>query len=329
MTTVVTGVAGFIGFHTTCALLDRGEQVLGIDNVNDYYDPILKRARLRQIANHNNASLFKLAELSLQDPHKISEACKTHGTVRYVIHLAAQAGVRHARKAPWDYIHSNINGHMTILELCRHTDSIERLVYASSSSVYGANMKQPLSVDDRVDDPKSLYAATKKANELMSRSYAHLYGIPQVGLRFFTVYGPWGRPDMALFMFVKAAFEGNTIRVFNHGNMKRDFTYIDDIVSGVLASMMKPDLSALDVPHRVYNLGNNKPENLMDMIGEVEKALGMEISKKFEPMQPDDVKQTYADIDATTKDLGYTPMTSISTGIPKFVHWYKTYHGIN
>lgn len=329
MTILVTGAAGFIGFHTTLRLLDQGERVVGVDNVNSYYDPILKEARLAHIAQHPNAKNFVLERVDLHDVPELTRAFTQHGPIHKVIHLAAQAGVRHARTAPWDYIRSNIDGHMAILELCRHSDSLDRLVYASSSSVYGANTKLPLSVEDRTDDPKSLYAATKKANELMSRSYAHLYGVPQVGLRFFTVYGPWGRPDMALFMFVKAALAGETIAVFNNGDMRRDFTYVDDIVSGVLACLDKPDMSGMEVPHKVYNLGNSKSERLMDMIGEIESALGMEIKKDFQPMQPDDVKETFADVAASTADLGYQPTTLISVGIPKFVDWYKAYHKIS
>jgi UDP-glucuronate 4-epimerase len=253
------------------------------------------------------------------------------GGVTKTVHLAAQAGVRHSIDHPMDYVRTNLVGHMVVLERCRHQPGFEHLVYASSSSVYGGNGKYPSSVADRVDKPISLYAATKKADELFGHCYGHLYDIPQTGLRFFTVYGPWGRPDMALFLFTRAILEGKPIHVFNNGDMLRDFTYIDDIVAGVLAALDNPPAAGADddVPHRVYNLGNHRSEQLMDMIGLLEQTLGREAEKIFEPMQPGDVRESYADIAETTRDLGFEPKTPISEGIPRFVDWYKEFYGIS
>jgi UDP-glucuronate 4-epimerase len=321
MAIVVTGAAGFIGFHVAKALLGRGEQVIGVDNVNAYYDPSLKEARLAQLEPENGFSLIRadISEASCFD------ALMANAGVTGVVHLAAQAGVRYSLENPFAYVETNLVGHMRVLEYCRHLSSLRHLVYASSSSVYGGNTKLPFSVDDRVDQPVSLYAATKRADELLSYSYSHLYGVPQTGMRFFTVYGPWGRPDMALFSFTEAILAGRPIRVFNRGDMSRDFTYIDDIVAGVIAALDRPP-EANPVPHRVYNLGNNKPEPLLGMIEILEDALGAKAEKILEPMQPGDVKATYADIDASRRDLGYDPATPIAEGIPRFVAWYKEHY---
>lgn len=324
MAILVTGAAGFIGYHTSMRLLDRGEEVIGIDNVNDYYSVELKRARLARLQARSG---FTLHEIDLADREAFAAFARGLKGVRRVVHLAAQAGVRYSLDHPFAYVDANLVGHMSILELCRHLDGFEHLVYASSSSVYGGNTKLPFSVDDRTDSPVSLYAATKKANEHMSYCYSHLYGMPQTGLRFFTVYGPWGRPDMALYIFTKAITEGRPIRVFNHGDMKRDFTYVDDIVTGVVASLDNPPAApAGAAPHRVYNIGNNRSEPLMRMIGILEDSLGMKAETVMEPMQMGDVKETYADIEAIRGDLGYEPTTPIDVGIPNFVEWYRGYH---
>ena len=325
MKIIVTGAAGFIGFHTSQALLDRGDQVIGIDNLNDYYDPTLKQSRLDLLTPHDGFTFYKV---DLADKQTIDGIFADEKPDK-VIHLAAQAGVRYSLENPHAYIQSNIVGHLNILEGCRHTDTVQKLVYASSSSVYGGNTKKPFSVEDRVDYPMSLYAATKKADELMSYCYAHLYGIKSIGLRFFTVYGPWGRPDMAAYLFADAIRQDKPIKVFNHGNMKRDFTFIEDIVSGVIAAM-DYDLPADErgVCHAVYNLGNNRTEQLNDYIAEIEKALGKTAIKDMLPMQAGDVPETYADIDASRRDLGYDPQTPIKVGIPKFIEWYKGYYKI-
>ena len=324
MTVLITGAAGFIGFHTALRLLDRGERVVGIDNVNDYYSVALKQARLDQLLEHPG---FTFHRIDLADREALPALRPELRDVDRVVHLAAQAGVRYSLEHPFAYVDSNLIGHMTILEFCRHQPDFRNLVYASSSSVYGGNTKLPFAVEDRTDSPVSLYAATKKANEHMSYCYSHLYGIPQTGLRFFTVYGPWGRPDMALYIFTKAITEGQPIRVFNHGDMMRDFTYIDDIVTGVIASLDTPADGT--PPHRVYNIGNHQSEPLMRMISVLEDALGMKAVTRMEPMQMGDVKETYADIEAIRSDLGYEPTTPIDVGVPRFVEWYKRYHGIN
>jgi UDP-glucuronate 4-epimerase len=324
MTILVTGAAGFIGYHVSKALLRRGERVLGLDNLNAYYDVKLKEARLAGLKTHN---AFEFLRLDIADHEGFARAMAERRDVTRVIHLAAQAGVRYSLDHPFAYVDANLTGHMTILEFCRHQKDFESLVYASSSSVYGGNTKLPFSVEDRTDTPVSLYAATKRANELMSHSYAHLYGIRQTGLRFFTVYGPWGRPDMALYIFTKAILEGRPLPVFNHGDMKRDFTYIDDIVAGVLAAADTPPAVGNGAPHRVYNIGNHRSEPLMRVIGLLETALGKKAEIRFEPMQPGDVKETFADIDAIARDLGYAPTTTVDEGIPKFVAWYREYHG--
>ena len=326
MTVLVTGAAGFIGYHVAEALLARGEQVIGVDNVNDYYDVRLKEARLLRLAGQNG---FTFHRIDLADYEAMSTLMKEAGDIRRIVHLAAQAGVRYSIENPFAYVHANLVGHMTVLEIARHQPDFEHLVYASSSSVYGGNTKLPFSVDDPTDTPVSLYAATKKADELMSHSYSHLYRIPQTGLRFFTVYGPWGRPDMAMYIFSKAIVAGKPIPVFNHGDMRRDFTYVDDIVSGILASLDNPPVVIEGAaPCRVYNIGNHRSEPLMRMIGLIEDALGKKAEIDFQPMQPGDVKESFADIDAISKDTGFAPTTSIDIGVPKFVEWFKAYEGV-
>jgi UDP-glucuronate 4-epimerase len=325
MKIIITGVAGFIGSYVAQALLVRGDVVLGVDNLNDYYDPQLKLDRLRQFENHPSFTFKKMDIADTDDVSAIFADFKPD----CVVHLAAQAGVRYSLENPHAYIQSNIVGHLNILEGCRNTPHLKHLVYASSSSVYGGNEKQPFSTDDMVDSPVSLYAATKKSDELMSHCYSHLYKFPSTGLRFFTVYGPWGRPDMTPFVFTTAMKSGQSIKVFNHGEMKRDFTYIDDIVSGVMAALDTPAKpNDKGVRHAVYNIGNNKPEKLMDYISEIERAYGMDADKEMMDMQAGDVHETYADISKTTLDLGYKPTTPISVGIPKFVKWFKDYYGV-
>lgn len=325
MKTLVTGVAGFIGYHTAMRLLDRGDEVVGIDVVNDYYSVALKNARLERLAARDGFSFHKL---DLSDRSAYDETRTAIDGVTRAIHLAAQAGVRHSIEHPFDYVDANLVAHMTILELCRHQPNFDHLVYASSSSVYGGNTKLPFAVEDRVDSPVSLYAATKRANEHMSYSYAHLYGLAQTGLRFFTVYGPWGRPDMALYIFADAIVNGRPIQVFNHGDMKRDFTYVDDIVTGVVAAHDKAPAADAGPPHRVYNIGNHRSEPLMRMISVLEDCLGKKAQTIMKPMQMGDVKESFADIEAIRRDLGFEPTTSIDVGIPKFVDWFKEYNGI-
>ena len=320
MTILLTGVAGFIGYHVAQALLARGERVVGVDNVTPYYDVRLKRARLAQLEGRDG---FRFVKVDIADREAFNQALAGE-KVRRIVHLAAQAGVRHSLTHPFDYVTANLVGHMVLLEFCRHHEGMEHMVYASSSSVYGGNTTMPFSESDRVDTPVSLYAATKKADELMSHAYAHLYGLPLTGLRFFTVYGPWGRPDMAMWLFTQAILAGEPIQVFNHGVMKRDFTYIDDIVAGVVAAMDRvPDGNP---PQRVYNLGNHRSEDLMRMIGVLEDAIGKKAVTEMLPMQPGDVKETYADIAAAQADLGFHPTTRIDEGIPKFVAWFRDYH---
>jgi UDP-glucuronate 4-epimerase len=326
MPILVTGAAGFIGYHVSEALLARGEEVVGVDNVNDYYDVNLKRARLERLQKHNG---FNFHRVDISDFVAMKGVVADAGDLRRVVHLAAQAGVRYSIENPFAYVQANLVGHMSILEICRNQPNFENLVYASSSSVYGGNTKLPFSVDDRTDTPVSLYAATKKADELMSHCYGHLYGFPQTGLRFFTVYGPWGRPDMAMYIFCKAISEGRAVPVYNNGDMKRDFTFIDDIVAGVIASLDNPSVSVNgQAPCRLYNIGNHRSEPLMRMIGLIEEALGKKAEIDFQPMQPGDVKESFADIDAISADLGYKPTTPIDVGVPKFVDWFKAYEGI-
>lgn len=323
-TILVTGAAGFIGFHVSLKLLQEGYVVVGIDNLNDYYDVSLKEARLQILKNYD---CFHFVKEDISDKLAIEKIWKEKGPFKKVIHLAAQAGVRNSIENPYDYITSNIIGHITILEMCKLTEGFEHLVYASSSSVYGGNTKLPYSVSDQVDTPASLYAATKKSDELMSYSYSHIYGIQQTALRFFTVYGPWGRPDMAPIIFAKAISNRQKVPVFNNGIMKRDFTYIDDIVSGILAVLERPPQKLNgETPHRILNLGNNKSEKLMDFISVIEKSLNINADIELLPMQAGDVKETYADITKTHELTGYKPEVSIDIGIPKFISWFKSYY---
>ncbi|WP_191059027.1 SDR family NAD(P)-dependent oxidoreductase [Geminicoccus harenae] len=329
MTILVTGVAGFIGFHVARALLDRGEAVIGVDIVNAYYDPALKEARLAELAGREG---FRFIRADIAELDQIRAIAKEHGhEITGVVHLAAQAGVRHSLTAPFDYVRANLVGHMVMLEVARHDlPKLNSFVYASSSSVYGGNDKTPFSVDDPVERPVSLYAATKRADELLSYAYAHLYRIPQTGLRFFTVYGPWGRPDMAAYIFADAIAKGRPITLFNHGEMQRDFTYIDDIVAGVLAALDRPPApDAQGVPAKVYNLGNHRPNDLKTFVRIIEQELGRSAEICLAPMQPGDVPATYADIEASQRDLGFEPKTPLEEGLPKFIQWYKRYHGVN
>lgn len=325
---LVTGSAGFVGFHLCKKLLANGETVIGVDNLNDYYDVNLKQARLEQLFPYDN---FQFFQLDIANRDKIAElfaTCKPE----LVINLAAQAGVRHSLTHPHTYVDSNLVGFTNILEGCRHT-GVKHLVYASSSSVYGANTKIPFAVGDRVDSPVSLYAATKKANELMAYTYSHLYQIPTTGLRFFTVYGPWGRPDMAYFSFTKLILNRQPIKVFNYGKMRRDFTYIDDIVEGIVRVANKvPQLNSTpetkSAPHKIYNIGNHQPVKLVDFIETLEKHLGIEAQKELLPMQPGEVTDTYADIEDLMKDTGFKPNTPLDVGLKHFVEWYRSYYKV-
>ncbi|MFO0792438.1 MAG: NAD-dependent epimerase [Candidatus Brocadiaceae bacterium] len=332
---LVTGVAGFIGFHLCKRLIERGDEVIGIDNINDYYDIKLKFDRLRQIEGCKN---FQFIRIDIADREGVSKLF-SEKEFDIVVNLAAQAGVRYSLKNPYAYIDSNISGFLNILEGCRHT-KIKHLVFASSSSVYGANTKMPYSVHHNVDHPVSLYAATKKANELMAHTYASLYHIPCTGLRFFTVYGRWGRPDMAYFLFTKAIIEGKPIDVFNYGKMKRDFTYIDDITEGIVRVMDKipepnrnwsgnnPDSATSYAPYKLYNIGNNNPVELMRFIEVLEVLIGTKAKKNLLPLQPGDVPATFADVDDLVKDAGFKPSTTIEAGLERFVAWYKDYYKI-
>ena len=319
---LVTGAAGFIGAAVCQALIERGNAVLGIDNLSDYYDVSLKEARLARLKSNKFFS-FRKADIADKDAILALGAAGFTG----IVHLAAQPGVRYSLENPYAYVSANVMGQAVMLELARASAGLKHFVYASSSSVYGANKKTPFAVGDAVDHPNSLYAATKRADELFGHTYAHLYGIPCTGLRFFTVYGPWGRPDMAPMLFAKAITAGEPIKVFNHGEMWRDFTYVDDIVAGVLKALDRPATGT--PPHALYNLGNNKSEKLTDFIAEIEKALGKKAEKIMLPMQPGDVPATYADIEASQRDLGFAPTTPISVGIPKFVAWFKDYYGVS
>lgn len=330
---LVTGAAGFIGFHLSKRLLERGDEVVGLDNLNDYYDVNLKLARLKQIALNPN---FKPVRIELADRDAMKRLFEEE-KFDVVVNLAAQAGVRYSLINPYSYVDSNVSGFLNILEGCRHT-GVKHLVFASSSSVYGANTKMPFSVHHNVDHPVSLYAATKKANELMAHTYASLYTIPCTGLRFFTVYGPWGRPDMALFLFTEAILENRPIDVFNYGRMQRDFTYIDDIVEGIVRVMDKvpvpnpawsgdePDSATSYAPYKLYNIGNNNPVELMQFIQALEACLGKKAEKNLLPIQAGDVPATYADVDDLIKDVGFKPSTTIEEGIRKFVEWYREYY---
>jgi len=352
---LVTGAAGFIGSHVSLYLLARGDEVVGVDNFNDYYDVSLKRARQARIEAFVRGELeesiypgvcrpqaergkFTMVDMDIADREGITRLFADHGFDK-VINLAAQAGVRYSIENPYAYIDSNIVGFINILEGCRH-NQVQHLVYASSSSVYGANESMPFSVHDNVDHPLSLYAATKKSNELMAHTYSNLYGLPTTGLRFFTVYGPWGRPDMALFLFTKAILSGEAINVFNYGRHRRDFTYIDDIVEGVIRTLdhtaaanpewsgKTPDPGTSASPWKVYNIGNNNPVELLDYIGALEKALGRKAEQNLLPLQPGDVPDTYADVQALVDDVNYQPATSVEEGIGRFVQWYKAYFNV-
>ncbi len=325
MSVIVTGAAGFIGMHVARALLARGERVVGVDDVNDYYDPALKEARLAELVRLG-AGAFRFVRQDIAAAGAFAALFARETDADRIVHLAAQAGVRYSLVNPGAYMRANVEGHFAVLEACRMRGGVRHLVYASSSSVYGGNEKLPFAVDDKVDRPVSLYAATKASCELTSHCYAHLYGIAQTGLRFFTVYGPWGRPDMSAFIFTRAILAGEPIFVFNRGDMRRDFTYIDDIVAGVVAALERPP--AAPAPHRIYNLGNNRSEELLDFIATIEAALGKKAILELAPMQPGDVKDTYADIAASRRDLGFAPKTTIREGIPKFVAWYRAHYGV-
>ena len=330
MKILLTGAAGFIGMHVAKILLNRGDEVVGVDNLNDYYDPRLKHARLQQLQHYPN---FTFVQGDIADSVVVEDVF-LKAKPNHVINLAAQAGVRYSLENPQAYIQSNLVGFGNVLEGCRH-HAVEHLVYASSSSVYGSNTKMPFSVTDNVDHPISLYAATKKANELMAHSYSHLYGLPTTGLRYFTVYGPWGRPDMSPWLFTSAILEGRTIDVFNQGKMRRDFTYVDDIAEGTVRVLDKTPLPSIGVdnsnpdhnkshaPYKLYNIGNHQPVELMDFIKTIEGALGMEAKKNFLPMQPGDVIETYADVEDLKRDFGFEPKIRLSEGIEKWVQWYK------
>ena len=330
---LVTGAAGFIGFHVCKQLLERGDRVTGIDNMNDYYDVSLKESRLAMLLPYEG---FRFIKTDIADRDSMEELFRTGGFER-VVNLAAQAGVRYSLINPHAYINSNILGFLNILEGCRH-HGVKHLVYASSSSVYGSNETMPFSVHDNVDHPLSLYAASKKANELMAHTYSHLYNLPTTGLRFFTVYGPWGRPDMALFLFTDAIVNNKPIQVFNYGNHRRDFTFVDDITEGVIRTLdhvaepnpdwsgLTPDPGSSRAPWRVYNIGNSTPVNLMDYIGAIEHELGRTAEKEFLPMQPGDVPDTYADVDQLIQDVNYKPETTVQEGIHRFVTWYRDYY---
>jgi UDP-glucuronate 4-epimerase len=323
MTVLVTGAAGFIGFNTSKALLERGERVIGVDNLNDYYSVALKEARLAQLRRLPG---FSFERLDIAERGALPALAEREPSIDRVIHLAAQAGVRYSLINPHAYIGSNIVGQLEVLEACRRLPRLKHLLIASSSSVYGGNAKMPFSIEDRVDTPRSLYAATKKADELMCYCYAHLHRLPTTALRFFTVYGPWGRPDMAAWIFTDAILAGKPIRLFNHGKMQRDFTYIDDIVSGVLAALERPPADDGAPPYRLYNLGNHRSEQLTHFVAVLEAALGRKATIELAAMEPGDVPATYADISETTRDLGFLPTTPIEQGLPRFVAWYRDFH---
>ncbi len=332
---LVTGAAGFIGYHVARRLLEGGRSVVGIDNLNAYYDPKLKDARLAELAKFPG---FRFIKLDLADRARMAALFSEHRFAN-VVHLAAQAGVRHSLVDPFAYIDSNLVGFTNILEGCRH-NGCRHLLYASSSSVYGSNTHMPFSVHDNVDHPLSLYGASKKANELMAHSYAHLFNLPTTGLRFFTVYGPWGRPDMAMWIFAKAIMAGQPIKLFNQGNMRRDFTFVDDIVESIVRLIErspagdpnwngdKPDPGSSSAPWRVYNIGNNNPVELLDVVALLEKSIGKKAIRELAPMQPGDVPATYADVDALMREVDFKPTTPIAEGIARFIEWYKGYHNL-
>ncbi|MDG2334569.1 MAG: NAD-dependent epimerase [Myxococcota bacterium] len=335
MKVLVTGTAGFIGSALAQYLLERGDEVVGIDNLNDYYDVELKRSRLERLSGYPG---FVDLRFDIENADEVFRAFSEHRPER-VVNLAAQAGVRYSLENPQAYVSANLVGFVNILEACRHNE-VEHLVYASSSSVYGANTKVPFSVHDNVDHPISLYAASKKANELMAHTYSHLFGLPTTGLRFFTVYGPWGRPDMSLFLFTQKILAGEPIDVFNYGNHRRDFTYIDDIVEGVVRTLDRvaspdqdwssdrPDSATSQAPYRLYNIGSNNPVELLRFIELIEENLGLKAERNLLPLQPGDVPDTYADVDALVEDVGYKPSTSVEVGIARFVEWYRDYYGV-
>lgn len=327
MTVLVTGVAGFIGMHVAKALLDRGDRVVGIDNINPYYDPALKQARLAELQGRNG---FSFHRVDFADRAAMAAFDTAHPEIDRIVHLGAQAGVRYSIEQPFEYLQANLTGHLVLMEMARgRMDSgMRHFVYASSSSVYGANRDIPFSVEDKADRPMSFYGATKKANEVMSYSYASLYGIPTTGLRFFTVYGPWGRPDMSPWLFAARILSGRPIDVFNHGQMRRDFTYVDDVVAGVVAALDRPPVAGDEPPVAIYNLGNHVPVALLDYIRVIEAACGRKAELVMKPMQPGDALETYADIEASHRDLGYQPATPIEVGIPRFVDWFRRYHGL-
>lgn len=333
---LVTGAAGFIGFHVAQRLLKNGRSVVGLDNLNAYYDPALKEARRDELTKSNK---FQFVKLDLADRTGMQALFKEH-RFPHVVHLAAQAGVRHSLVDPYAYIDSNLSGFANILEGCRH-NGCKHLLYASSSSVYGSNTRMPFSVHDNVDHPLSLYGASKKANELMAHAYAHLFKLPTTGLRFFTVYGPWGRPDMAMWIFAKAILAGEPIKLFNHGKMRRDFTYVDDVVESVVRLIERgpagdpnwspdaPDPGSSSAPWRVYNIGNNKPEELLDVVQFLEEKIGKKAKREFLPMQPGDVPATFADVDELMRAVGFKPSTPIAEGISRFIDWYRSFHGLS
>ncbi len=325
MTILVTGAAGFIGFHTTLALLDRGEDVVGVDNLNPYYDVSLKQDRLNGLTGKAG---FRFEKADLADRAAVAAIFADHPRIETIVHLAAQPGVRYSLENPFAYVEANVTGHLVVLEEARRCRHLRQMVYASSSSVYGESATSPFSTKDRADRPVSLYAASKRMDELMSHAYSHLYGLPGTGLRFFTVYGPWGRPDMAVYSFAKAILSETPIRVFNQGKLLRDFTYVDDIVAGILGAIDRPaDPVEGTVPHRLYNLGNNRPETVSRLVSVLEGAIGKAAIIRYEPMQAGDVTSTYADIEDSRRDLGFNPSTSLEQGIQRFVEWLRDYQG--
>ena len=325
MSIVVTGAAGFIGFHAAKALLERGDRVIGIDDLNAYYEVGLKEARLHRLRAYSG---FRFVRLDIADRDQVFAVIERDPDITGIIHLAGQAGVRHSLADPYAYVNANVMGTLVMLEAARRIERLTGITYASSSSVYGANEKPPYDVEDRVDRPVSLYGATKRSCELTAYAYSRLYGLPATGLRFFTVYGPWGRPDMAAYRFTRAILAGQPIEVFNEGHMARDFTYIDDVVEGTIAAHDRPPAPRDGVRHRLYNLGNHRPENLLDFITALERALGRQAKKTLLPMQPGDVPETFADIEVSRRDLGFAPKTRIEDGLARFVAWYKAYHRV-
>ncbi len=324
MTVLVTGAAGFIGFHLARALLENGREVVAIDNLNDYYEVTLKKARLDQLSSQSG---FTFYQLDIADQSGMEKLVADHPEITGVLHMAAQAGVRYSLENPMAYAETNLQGQVQLLEVCRRLKKMEHFVFASSSSVYGGRKDLPFSVEDRTDKPVSLYATTKRSGELMCYSYAHLYDMPVTALRFFTVYGPWGRPDMAYYMFTRDVLAGKPMNVFNNGEMRRDFTYIDDVTRGVLSCLKSPpQRDQDDAPFAMYNIGNNRSENLMDFIAVIEKETGKKAEIDFQPMQPGDVKETFADIESAKQDFGFDPVTGIAEGLPNFIKWYRDYY---